>query len=91
MKKKDMAKVKRGVVQIPMVGGTLAFGYNKPGCDLKLTQEQAVMVAMGRSRIGSNSVASLERSPGCHSDGSGTQGLHQFHAGLLLQVDPRNG
>ena len=26
MKKKDMAKVKRGVVQIPMVGGTIAFG-----------------------------------------------------------------
>ena len=32
MKKKDMAKVTRGVVQIPMVGGTIAFGYNKPGC-----------------------------------------------------------
>ena len=47
MKKKDMKKVGRGVVQIPMVGGTIAFGYNKPGCNLKLTQEQAVKVAMG--------------------------------------------
>lgn len=47
MKKKDMAKVGRGVVQIPMVGGTIAFGYNKPSCNLKLTQEQAVKVAMG--------------------------------------------
>ena len=47
MKKKNMAKVGRGVVQIPMVGGTIAFGYNKPGCDLKLTQEQAVGIAMG--------------------------------------------
>ena len=47
MKKADMAKVGRGVVQIPMVGGTIAFGYNKPGCDLKLTQDQAVKVAMG--------------------------------------------
>ena len=47
MKKKDMAMVGRGVVQIPMVGGTIAFGYNKPGCNLKLTQEQAVKVAMG--------------------------------------------
>ena len=47
MKLDDMAKVDRGVVQIPMVGGTIAFGYNKPGCDLKLTQEQAVGVAMG--------------------------------------------
>ena len=47
MKKKDMAMVGRGVVQIPMVGGTIAFGYNKPGCDLQLTQEQAVGIAMG--------------------------------------------
>ena len=47
MKDKDIAKVKRGLVQIPMTGGTIAFGYNNPGCDLKLTQEQAVMVAMG--------------------------------------------
>ena len=50
MKKKDMAKVGRGVVQIPMVGGTIAFGFNKPGCDLKLTQTQAVRVAMGKVR-----------------------------------------
>ena len=47
MKLADLAKVDRGVVQIPMVGGTIAFGYNKPGCDLKLTQEQAVGIAMG--------------------------------------------
>ena len=47
MKAKDIAKVTRGLVQIPMVGGTIAFGYNNPGCDLKLTQHQAVEVAMG--------------------------------------------
>ena len=47
MKPDDMSKVDRGVVQIPMVGGTIAFGYNKPGCNLKLTQEQAVGIAMG--------------------------------------------
>jgi phosphate transport system substrate-binding protein len=46
MKVKDIAKVTRGLVQIPMVGGTIAFGYNYD-CDLKLTQEQAVQVAMG--------------------------------------------
>ena len=73
MKKKDMAKVKRGVVQIPMVGGTIAFGYNKPGCDLKLTQEQAVMVAMGQikdwKQLGcqSGTITWVHR-----SDGSGT-------------------
>ena len=73
MKKKDMAKVKRGVVQIPMVGGTIAFGYNKPGCDLKLTQEQAVRVAMGMIK----NWQELGCQPGTitwvhRSDGSGT-------------------
>ena len=42
IKPADAAKVKRGVVQIPMVGGTIAVAYNKPGCNLKLTQKQAV-------------------------------------------------
>ena len=73
MKKKDMAKVGRGVVQIPMVGGTIAFGYNKPGCDLKLTQEQAVKVAMGMIK----NWKELGCKPGTltwvhRSDGSGT-------------------
>ena len=47
MKQVDIDKAKRGLVQIPMTGGTIAFGYNMPGCDLKLTQEQAVQVAIG--------------------------------------------
>ncbi|MBL6802137.1 MAG: phosphate ABC transporter substrate-binding protein PstS [Synechococcus sp. BS307-5m-G38] len=73
MKKNDMAKVKRGVVQIPMVGGTIAFGYNKPGCNLKLTQEQAVRVAMGKIK----NWQELGCQPGTitwvhRSDGSGT-------------------
>ena len=47
MKDSDIAKVKRGMVQIPMTGGTIAFGYNNPGCEVKLTQQQAVEVALG--------------------------------------------
>ena len=47
MKQGDIAKAKRGLIKIPMTGGTIAFGYNMPGCDLKLTQEQAVQVAIG--------------------------------------------
>ena len=47
MKQGDIDKAKRGLVQIPMTGGTIAFGYNNPSCDLKLTQEQAVQVAIG--------------------------------------------
>jgi len=44
---KEASKVKRGVVQIPMVGGTIAIAYNKPGCTLKLTQKQTVDVFSG--------------------------------------------
>ena len=73
MKKKDMAKVTRGVDQIPMVGGTIALGYNKPGCNLKLTQEKAVKVAMGMIKDWKE----LGCKPGTltwvhRSDGSGT-------------------
>jgi len=48
IKAKEAAKVKRGVVQIPMVGGTIAIAYNKPGCKLKLTQKQVVDIFSGR-------------------------------------------
>ena len=41
------AKVKRGLVQIPVVGGSVAVGYNKPGCDLKLTQKQLTSIFLG--------------------------------------------
>tara|TARA_B100000579_G_scaffold270354_1_gene223288 strand:- start:3151 stop:4131 length:981 start_codon:yes stop_codon:yes gene_type:complete len=40
-------QIKRGVVQIPIVAGNIAIGYNKPHCNLSLTQEQLVQVAMG--------------------------------------------
>ena len=72
MKDSDIQKVKRGLVQIPMVGGTIAFGSNY-NCELKLTQEQAVQVAMGIIKdwkeIGCNSgkLTWVHR-----SDGSGT-------------------
>jgi phosphate transport system substrate-binding protein len=73
MKTSDMAKVKRGVVQIPMVGGTVAFGYNKPGCNLKLTQEQAVQVAMGKINNWKQVGCSAGPMTWVHrSDGSGT-------------------
>ena len=48
MQPKDLAKVRRGVVQIPIAASAIAFGYNKPGCDLKLSQQQAVQLASGR-------------------------------------------
>ena len=73
MKKADMAKVKRGVVQIPMVGGTIAFGYNKPGCNLKLTQNQAVKVALGKIKDSKQLGCAAGPLTWVHrSDGSGT-------------------
>jgi phosphate transport system substrate-binding protein len=73
IKAKEAAKVKRGVVQIPMVGGTIAVAYNKPGCKLKLTQKQVVHIFMGHikdwKQVGcaAGSIRVVHR-----SDGSGT-------------------
>ncbi|AGG54206.1 phosphate transporter subunit [Synechococcus phage S-SSM4] len=73
MKQKDIDKVKRGLVQIPMTGGTIAFGYNNPGCDLKLTQQQAVEVAMGIITNWKEVGCDDQRMVWAHrSDGSGT-------------------
>ena len=73
MVESDIAKVKRGMVQIPMTGGTIAFGYNNPGCDVKLTQQQAVEVALGIinnwSQVGCDDQKMLWV---YRSDGSGT-------------------
>ena len=72
MKDKDIAKVTRGLVQIPMVGGTIAFGYNYD-CDLKLTQEQAVRVAMGMVKNWKELGCKAGKLTWAHrSDGSGT-------------------
>jgi len=73
MKKGDIAKAKRGLVQIPMTGGTIAFGYNNPGCDLKLTQEQAVQIAIGEINNWSQVGCDDQKMTWVYrSDGSGT-------------------
>ena len=74
IKPAEAAKVKRGVVQIPMVGGTIAVAYNKKGCNLKLTQKQTVNIFSGRIKdwnqlpnCGNGPIRVVHR-----SDGSGT-------------------
>ena len=47
MKTTDVAKVVRGLIQVPLVGSTIAFCYNY-GCNFKFSQEEAVGVALGR-------------------------------------------
>ena len=84
MKDADIAKAKRGLVQIPMTGGTIAFGYNMPGCDLKLTQEQAVQVAIGEinnwSQVGCNDqkMTWVYRSDGSGTTASFTRSMNEF-------------
>ncbi|KEF42215.1 MAG: phosphate ABC transporter substrate-binding protein [Cyanobium sp. CACIAM 14] len=74
IKASEAAKVSRGVVQFPTVGGTIAIGYNKPDCKaLKLTQKQLVDVYMGtittwdQLKCGKGPIKVVHR-----SDGSGT-------------------
>ncbi|SAY38258.1 phosphate ABC transporter substrate-binding protein PstS [Candidatus Synechococcus spongiarum] len=68
-----VARVRRGVVQIPMTGGAIAVAYNKPGCDLRLSQSQVVGIFMGSI----TNWSTLSCAPGIitvahRSDGSGT-------------------
>ena len=74
IKDSEAAKVKRGVVQFPAVGGTIAIAFNKADCPaLRLTQQQAVDIFMGKIRTweqlkcGKGPITVAHR-----SDGSGT-------------------
>jgi phosphate transport system substrate-binding protein len=74
IKSSEVAKVSRGVVQFPSVGGTIAIAYNKGDCpSLKLTQKQAVDIFLGTIKkwedlkCGKGPIKVVHR-----SDGSGT-------------------
>lgn len=74
IKASEAAKVARGVVQIPVVGGTIAVAYNKADCPaLKLSQQQLADVFLGdiktweALKCGKGPINVVHR-----SDGSGT-------------------
>jgi phosphate transport system substrate-binding protein len=74
IKASETAKVSRGVVQIPVVGGTIAVAYNKSDCPaLQLTQKQLVNIFLGsiktweQLKCGKGPIKVAHR-----SDGSGT-------------------
>ncbi|CAI8429312.1 MAG: Phosphate-binding protein PstS [Cyanobium sp. ARS6] len=73
MKPEAIAKVSRGVVQIPMTAGAIAVAYNNPGCELSLTQKQLAGIFLGQitnySELGcaDKAINVVHR-----SDGSGT-------------------
>ena len=81
---KDIKSVKRGVVQIPTVGGTIAVAYNKPGCTLKLTQKQVVSIFMGSIKnwkqlgCADGNITVVHRSDGSGTTAAFTESLQTF-------------
>ena len=73
MKADEIAKVSRGVLQIPMTAGAIAVAYNNPGCDLKLSQKQLADVFLGKISNYSELGCAAKKITVVHrSDGSGT-------------------
>ena len=74
IKASEAAKVKRGVVQFPAVGGTIAIAFNKADCKaLKLTQKQAVEIFLGKIKTWDQLKCGKGKLTVAHrSDGSGT-------------------
>jgi phosphate transport system substrate-binding protein len=73
MKPEAIAKVSRGVVQIPMTAGAIAVAYNNPGCELSLTQKQLAGIFLGQIKNYSELGCADKAINVVHrSDGSGT-------------------
>jgi phosphate transport system substrate-binding protein len=73
MKEEEIAKVSRGVLQIPMTAGAIAVAYNNPGCDLKLSQQQLAEIFLGKITNYSQLGCADKKITVVHrSDGSGT-------------------
>jgi len=95
MKAADVAKVTRGVVQVPMTAGAIAVAYNQKGCSLKLSQAQLADIFLGR--------ITDFRQLGCaarpirvvhRSDGSGTTANFTAHLSAVSpawKAGPGNG
>lgn len=85
IKASEAAKVSRGVVQIPIVGGTIAVAYNKSDCPaLKLTQQQLADVFLGdiktwdALKCGKGPIKVAHRSDGSGTTFSFTNSLSSF-------------
>jgi phosphate transport system substrate-binding protein len=74
IKASEAAKVKRGVVQFPAVGGTIAVAFNKADCkNLRLTQKQVADIFLGKITSWDQLKCGKGRLTVAHrSDGSGT-------------------
>ncbi len=73
MKAEAIAKVSRGVVQVPMTAGAIAVAYQNPDCELKLTRAQLAGIFLGTIRDYSALGCKAKAIKVVHrSDGSGT-------------------
>ncbi|MFN7900448.1 MAG: phosphate ABC transporter substrate-binding protein PstS [Synechococcaceae cyanobacterium] len=93
IKASEAAKVKRGVIQFPSVGGTIAIGYNNPACaDLKLTQQQLAEIFLGKInnwsqlKCGSGPITVVHRSDGSGTTFAFTNSLSSFSAAWKSKV-----
>ena len=77
-------KIDQPLVQIPIVGGAIVPAYNKPGCDLKLTQRQLADVYLGKitnwSKLGCDEgrIIVVYRSDGAGTTAGWTNSLSAF-------------
>jgi phosphate transport system substrate-binding protein len=86
MKPEEIAKVARGVVQIPMTAGAIAVAYQHKGCVLKLSQPQLVAIFQGRiTNYNQLGCAAKPIKVVVRSDGSGTTANFTAH---LSAIDP---
>ena len=84
MKAEAIAKVSRGVVQIPMTAGAIAVAYNNPDCDLSLTQKQLAGIFLGQIKNYSELGCADKAINVVHrSDGSGTTYNFTKHLGAI--------
>ena len=81
---KALRTLGRSVVQIPMTGGAIGVAYNKPGCELKMTQVELVKVFAGRIDnwshfgCGNKPITIVVRSDGAGTTAGFTNSLSAF-------------
>ena len=86
MQAEAIAKVNRGVVQVPMTAGAIAVAYHNPGCELKLTRAQLAGIFLGNIRDYSAFGCKAKAIRVVHrSDGSGTTYNFTNHLSAISQ------
>lgn len=95
MKGDEVARVSRGVLQLPMTAGAIAVAYNHQGCDLKLSQTQLADIFFGKitdyAQVG---CAAKPIRVVFRSDGSGTTANFTAHLAAISpawQAGPGSG